>query len=248
MARLPRRRQRSLNAKATVVAIDSNFEPFTKAAYEYRQKHVYPYFKEKGFDVLCFQGPLARRYYAAPAARKPAVDYLTGVGHGTYDTYTGDFFDPIFSRGNYHQEEIRGKIVHFLSCQTARVLGPDFIGQGALAFFGYDENFIYHEDEADVFFECDSEIDLAFADGLTARQVYLRVMAKYNLRITAMRAAGKLYVAAMLEFDRDHLRAPTSSEIWGDHKARLVNQRHRQKRKSAESGRKGAKPGRKSAK
>jgi hypothetical protein len=231
MARLPRRRQRTINLEVTVIAVDSNFEPFTKAAFEYRQKHVYPYLEARGFNVMRFQGSLARRYYAAPEARKPSVDYLTGVGHGTYDAYTGDYFDPIFNIGNYSQEEVRGKIIHFLSCQTARALGPDFVRQGCLAFFGYDENFIYHQDEAEVFFECDSEIDLAFADGLTAESVYQRVMAKYNKCIAEMRAAGKLYVAAMLEFDRDHLRAPSSSRMWGDTKARLDDEiRRRRKR------------------
>jgi hypothetical protein len=231
MARLPRRRQRTINLEVTVIAVDSNFEPFTKAAFEYRQKYVYPYLEAKGFNVLRFQGSLARRYYAAPEARKPSVDYLTGVGHGTYDAFTGDYFDPIFNMGNYSQEEVRGKIIHLLSCQTARALGPDFVRQGCLAFFGYDENFIYHQDEAEVFFECDSEIDLAFADGLTAESVYQRVMAKYNKCIAEMRAVGKLYVAAMLEFDRDHLRAPSSSKMWGDTKARLDDQIKRSRKR-----------------
>ena len=237
MARLPRRRQRTINLDVTVIAIDSNFEPFTKAAFEYRQKHVYPYLEGRGFHVMRFQGPLARRYYAAPAARRPNVDYLTGVGHGTHDTYTGDYYDPIFSIGNYNQEEVRGKIVHLLSCETARSLGQDFVNQGCLAFFGYDENFIYHQGDSEVFFECDSEIDLGFADGLTAEQVYDRAIAKYNQRITEMRAQGKLYVAAMLEFDRDHLRTPSSSEMWGDREARLDDrERSQPKRRKKRAG------------
>jgi hypothetical protein len=231
MARLPRRRQRTINLEVTVIAVDSNFEPFTKAAFEYRQKHVYPYLEAKGFNVVRFQGSLARRYYAAPEARKPSVDYLTGVGHGTYDAFTGDYYDPIFNIGNYSQEEVRGKIIHLLSCQTARALGPDFVRQGCLAFFGYDENFIYYQDEAEVFFECDSEIDLAFADGLNAEQVYKRVTTKYNKCITEMRAAGKLYTAAMLEFDRDHLRTPSSSQMWGDREARLDDEIKRRRKR-----------------
>jgi hypothetical protein len=226
MARSPRRRQRTINLKVTVLAIDSNFEPFTKAAFDYRQKHVYPYLEAKGFHVKRFQGPLARRYYAAPAARRPNVDYLTGVGHGTYDTFTGDYYDPIFSVGNYSQDEVQGKIVHLLSCGAARALGPDFIDHGCLAFFGYDENFIYHQEEADVFFECDSEIDLAIADGLTAEKVYERVIKKYDQRIAEMRSAGKLYIAAVLEFDRDHLRAPSSAAMWGDPEAKLDHEPH----------------------
>jgi hypothetical protein len=76
--------------------------------------------------------------------------------------------------------------------------------------------------EGDIFFECDSEIDRAFADGLTAEQVYDRVVRLYSRRIAEMRAAGRLYVAAILEMDRDHLRAPTSGPQWGDRQARLA--------------------------
>jgi len=204
-----------------VVAIDSNHEPVTKAAFDYRQQYVYPYLEEKGFTLARYQGPLARRFYVAPEARKPNVDYLTGVGHGSDDTYTGDYSDQIFRIGNYNQEESQRKIVHFLSCQTARTLGPDFVAHRCRAYFGYDENFTFYMPQASIFFECDSEIDRAFADGLTAEQVYDRVKALYDQCIAELHAAGKLYVAAALEFNRDHLRAPSSGAQWGDRQARL---------------------------
>ncbi len=76
--------------------------------------------------------------------------------------------------------------------------------------------------EKDTFFECDSEVDKAFADGLSAAHVYDRVKKLYDQRIADLRAAGKLYVAATLEFDRDHLRCPSSGGAnWGDPKAKL---------------------------
>jgi hypothetical protein len=157
-----------------------------------------------------------------PEARKPAVDYLTGVGHGSYNLYTGDHGHVVFEIGNYDPEEAKGKIIHFLSCQTARELGPDFVRNGCRAYFGYDENFTFHMADKDVFFECDSEIDKAFADGLSTMQVYDRVKKLYDQRIADLRAAGKLYVAATLEFDRDHLRCPSSGGTnWGDPKAKL---------------------------
>lgn len=150
------------------------------------------------------------------------MEYLTGVGHGSYNVYTGDYGDPIFQVGNYHPDEAKGKIVHFLSCQTARDLGPDFVSNAARAYFGYDENFTFTMPEKDTFFECDSEIDKAFADGLTAAQVYDRVRRLYDQRIADFRAAGKLREAATLEFDRDHLRCPSSGgSRWGDPRAKL---------------------------
>jgi hypothetical protein len=204
------------------LAVDSNFEPWTKAAFDYRQRHVYPYLERKGFTAVRCQGPLARRYYVAPEARQPNVVYVTGVGHGSDDTFSGDQYSVIFRVGDYSPEECERKIVHFLSCQTARALGRDLVAHGCRAFFGYDVDFTFSTAEGDIFFECDSEIDRAFADGLTAAQVYDRVVRCYSRRIAELRAAGHLYVAAILEMDRDHLRAPSSGPQWGDRQARLA--------------------------
>lgn len=218
---LHRTRTVSLDTPLTVLGVDANFEPITQAGFQYRQTNVYPYFEAKGFTIQRCQGSLARRVYVAPAARQPSVVYITGIGHGTYDTFTGDYYDPIFSVGNYTQEESQGKIVHLLSCETARSLGPDFVLHGCKAFFGYDENFSFQMDIADMFFQCDSEVDRAFADGLAASDVYSRVINLFNKNIATLRAQGSDYKAATLEFDRDHLRAPASGTQWGDANAKL---------------------------
>ena len=129
----PRTRKVTVVLAATVLAVDSNYEPVTRAGFQYRERNVYTYIRAKGFQVTQFQGPLARRYYVSTEAKKPEVDYITGIGHGTYNLYTGDRGDVVFQVGNYHPDEAKGKIVHLLSCQTARELGPDFVASGALA-------------------------------------------------------------------------------------------------------------------
>ncbi|HEV2911894.1 MAG TPA: hypothetical protein VGX92_01140 [Pyrinomonadaceae bacterium] len=223
MARKKRHsRALSLNVELVILAADANFEIVTQTGFNYRQKNVYPFLEKKGFMIQRCQESLARRMYVAPESRKTGVVYITGVGHGAYDSYTGDFYDPIFSVGNYSPEESHGKIVHLISCETARDLGPDFVLHGCRAYFGYDENFTFQLDDADIFFECDSEIDRGFAEGLTAGEVYDRARAVFDKYIAAFRAQGKEFKAATLEFDRDHLRAPSSGPQWGDVNARLV--------------------------
>lgn len=166
------RRTRKLDVDVTVVAVDSSYEPVTAAGRKYRDRNVYPYLEKKRFAVRKFQGNLARRTYVAPALLEPGVEYITGVGHGLGDLYTGDYGDPIFHVGGYDRREVNPKIAHFLSCQTAAKLGPDFVRNGCRAYFGYDVNFAFTWKESEVFFACDSEIDRAFADGLTAGKVY----------------------------------------------------------------------------
>lgn len=215
----------TLSVHATVVAIDADFEPITAAPSAYRQQKVYPFMEQQGFKIVRCRGPLARRVDVAPQVVKPGVIYLTGVGHGFPSSYTGDNFDPIFTEGSYSPQEVRGKVVHFFSCQTAGQLGPDFVKNGCLAYFGYSENFSYQPDFADLFFECDSEIDRAFAEGLTADEVYRRVIALFNQHIAQLKATGDngdLFKASILETDRDLLRAPSLGTQFGDPQARIV--------------------------
>jgi hypothetical protein len=223
MARKGFRRTRivSLGVPLTILGIDANFEPVTQAGFQYRQTNVYPYVQGKGFTLQLCQGSMARRVYVAPAARQAGVVYITGIGHGTPDTFTGDYYDSIFSVGNYAPEESHGKIIHLLSCQTALTLGPDLVLHGCKAFFGYDTDFTFFMDIANMFFQCDSEIDRAFADGLTASDVYTRVINLFNQNIAALRAQGSNYKAAAMESNRDHLKAPTSGIGWGDPGATL---------------------------
>ncbi|MEH2279868.1 MAG: hypothetical protein V7K90_00785 [Nostoc sp.] len=215
----PQRRKITMNA--VVVAIDSNHDFATTAAFNYRQQNVYPYIDEKGFILERCQGQLACRIYVASAASRSNVVYLTGVGHGSYDTFTGHYYNAIFTVGNYSPEESQGKIIHFLSCQIAARLGVDFVNCGCLAFFGYDIDFIFIPTTADIFFKCDSEIDRAFAEGLTAEEVYQRVYTLYTQYAEESFLQGDFNTFKYLETDRDHLCAPSVDPRWGDCQARL---------------------------
>lgn len=213
------------SAEAVILAIDANFDPVTQAPFEYREANVYPHMEGKGFKIVRRQGVLARRADVAPQARKPNVVYLTGVGHGFRNSYTGDNLDPIFSKGHFRIEECKGKIVHFLSCETAAGLGPNFVENGCRAYFGYSDNFTYPPILADIFFECDSEIDRGFADGLNADEVYQRVLARFQHHIDQLKStgdSGDLHNASILEVDLRLLRAPSVSEEYGDKNARLI--------------------------
>jgi hypothetical protein len=224
MAKRVARKEQTRNVPVSVVGIDSNWEPATLAAWQYREKHVYPHLASKGYSIDKCQGPMAKRIYAGPKTRQPGVVYITGVGHGSYTTFTGHFYDVVFEVGNYSAAEPSGKIVHFLSCETAADLGPDFVKNGCLAFFGYDEDFVFTVADQDVFFECDSEIDRAFADGLTAAEVYDRVGILVAKRVADFRAQGKYTEAATLESDLDCLRCPSSppgTTAWGSDQARM---------------------------
>ncbi len=221
-------RRRMVEVNLVILGIDSNYDEITQPTFEYRQAHVYPYLIEQGFTLEYCQGKLARRCYVASAARDSRVVYITGSGHGFYDTFTGDWKRPLFKVGDYSSEESQGKIVHLLSCNTAGILGGDMVKHGCLAFFGYDQPFTFVPETAHVFFECDSEIDKAFADGLTAAEVYKRVSDLYQKRIKEYEDRfdkeldiNLLRTSVSLEFNLNHLCAPSVDQRWGDSEAKL---------------------------
>ena len=125
-----------------------------------------------------------------------------------FASFSGGKRCPKSGSNNYAREESQGKIIHLVSCQTALKLGPDFVLHGCKAFFGYDADFTFFMDTTTMFFQCDSEIDRAFADGLTAADVYTRIITLFNQNISALRAQGSNYKAAAMESNRAHLRPP----------------------------------------
>jgi hypothetical protein len=226
MAKAARKRTRKLTLSITVdvVAIDSNYDAVTKGGFAYRQANVYPYLESKGYSINRKQGQMARRKYTAEACSNPATDYITGIGHGRYDTFTGDWGDVILKVGEYDAAEVKGKIVHLLSCQTASKLGRDMVSKGCSAYFGYDVDFTILDEYDDLFYECDSEVDRAFADGLSAGQVYDRVKSLFQKRIADLRATGKSgdgYAASVLETNFNHLMTPSVDPSFGSQTARL---------------------------
>jgi len=206
---------------STFIAIDSSDATDTQAASSYREGNVYPYLESKGFAMSPFFGPLARRGFVAPAAASPGVTLLTGAGHGTYTSFIGFNFEPVYAVDAYATPEVSGKIAHFLSCDNALYLGPNFVKNGCLAYIGYDDNFTFDPDSADIFFKCDGQIDCGLADGLTVGDAVGRAKDAFNQAIADLQAQGNTYAASVLTVNLSHLRSPLDGSQWGRADAKL---------------------------
>lgn len=73
----------------------------------------------------------------------PQSDIIIGVGHGDKDSFTGQNEAVILEVGKYNPREVRGKVIKFLSCQTGVALGPDLVENGADAFLGYVDDYVW---------------------------------------------------------------------------------------------------------
>lgn len=205
-----------------VLAIDSCEDDATQIVHHYRNQHVYPDLESRGFGLVYCQEQAAFRENVESAAHRDDIAYITGSAHGSDTACFGYDSLPIFEVGVYEPEEVEGKVVHLLSCLTAAELGPDFVANGCHAYFGYKGSFsvpMWKPHFIDIFLECDSEIDLAFADGLTAEEVHDRVVTLYEQRISELNDAGELDAASMLEENLDYLCTPSVDSRWGDGQA-----------------------------
>ena len=101
---------------------------------------------------------------------------------------------------------------------------------GCLAFFGYDDPFYNVLDFSEVFWECDSEIDRAFAEVDNAGEVYDRLTQLYQQRIQEYKdmwvkaiangdereKVSLLYdVVNHLKGNYNHLCCPSVDPRWG---------------------------------
>jgi len=196
----------------SLLAIEANFDPITKAAFKYRRKHVYPYLEGKGVTVTILSGRAAVRRRVAAEALRQNVTYLTGVGHGEEQFFCGYKNQQVFHLGQYAAEEVRDKIIHLLSCSNANDLGEDFRAQGCRAFFGYKGQFAIPfndvaelNDVAEEFFGSDAEIDRALADGIPIEEVQDRVRRKFDEHIARLDQRGQRESSAALESNRNLL-------------------------------------------
>lgn len=183
----------------------------TKSATDYNRKHMKC--KIKLIPIILTGSALTRPNFAA-ACKRPRVMLIKGIGHGSPSVFTGYHYSRLWEACKYDPAEVRGKIIHLLSCKTAQKLGPDLVKKGACAYFGYFENFTITWNHPNVFWICDLAIDLALCSGMNAGQAGLFAIRVYNDYIRRMRAIHGP-TATWLTWDRDCLKGPHLARKYG---------------------------------
>ena len=186
-------------------------DPVTTPIAKWRIKNIHPSFANRGFTVVALTGTDDTRTNFVPEAKNGLTAYISGVGHGNYNLYTGHSGNRILEIGQYDSAEVKSKAIHFLSCQTAKLLGPDTVKKGAKAYAGYDENFHFVWDDPStpfvneflLFVRADATFDLQMAAGATAGQAFAATMQAFNAAIAQVPNTA---AASWLTYDRDHLR------------------------------------------
>lgn len=204
----------------TVLGIESTDDVDTQAASKYREETVYKHFRGR-LKVVKLRGEKATYDKVQKVVTQRDFDYVTGQGHGNIDTFKGQGNQWIFHVGTYPSKVPAKKIVHFLSCETAKNLGRDFVKKKCRAFFGYDIRFTWDACAPEIFIACDSKIDIALANGRTAGEAYDEAVKEFARRAKELERKGACAKPAALKMICEHLCAPSTGKAWGRKSARL---------------------------
>jgi hypothetical protein len=73
--------------------------------------------------------------FVANILARNSIDFVSGAGHGEYESFIGKDGNAIWSVGQ-NFNFLSGKIVHLLSCRTGAILGRTIVQAGASVFLG----------------------------------------------------------------------------------------------------------------
>ncbi len=134
-------------------------------------------------------------------------------GHGDSESITG-FNQEVLIRCNENEYLLANKIVHSLSCDSGKNLGPQCIKIGTLAYIGYKEKFklihlnkssqteMLNDDIANFFLQPAYEAVVALIEGATAEEAYKRSQRIYrdnlSILITSKDTGYNTIVASQL--------------------------------------------------
>lgn len=174
-----------------------------------------------GFDVIDLFGDDASRSKVLAACRRSDFIYFSGLGHGSYTTFTGQRREAIFWRGDLQTKAIsKDKHFNFLSCQFGRD-GAKWIQEvgGAIGVHGYDENFQFVIDQqnfpdsvAKPFFDAHTTVDRVLFKGKTHGEAHKACLERYEHWIQNAPLVCRRYLA----WNKAH------KVFWGNPRGKLV--------------------------
>lgn len=201
-----------------VLFCENTTDSVTSEVATYRQNNVHPVFESRGFEVIKLMGVNDNRTNFAARAKESRVVYISGIGHGNYDNYTGHANSSLIRVGSYDPAEVDNSSIHFLSCRTGRDLGPNTVTKGAVSYMGYTENFTFTWANSNLFWKADSQYDISMAFGRTVQQAVADSVAQFTI---GMATVPGTTTAALLMQDRDLMRSAMSGSAWGSKTAKI---------------------------
>lgn len=184
---------------------------------------------EKSHHVVDLKEARARRKEFESVVKKVKPDLIFLNGHGSSKRVLGQDNEPLVElKGN--AKILRGAVTYAVSCKSAAQLGPGSVAEGARAYIGYAEDFVFvidlqrqtkphHDRVARLFLEPSSRVPLSLLKGNTVAEARERGRSAFrrNIRklLTSEAETEDSSLLRFLFWDMQHLVAH------GDQAARL---------------------------
>ena len=223
--------------RSKVVFCENTLDPITYTGAYYRIANVHPVFKSQGYEVISLEGVYDSINYFNLYASDPNVVFISGIGHGDDTTYSGYLNSTILQVGLINPATVNGKILHFLSCDTGSLngsangpfgplpipghgLGPSTVKNGCKAYAGYAEEYLinFNDNQAEIFWGCDSTFDISMAMGKTTEQAVADTLNAYS---DAVDLFPNTITASTLLYDRSIFNSPLTGPEWGSKTAKI---------------------------
>jgi hypothetical protein len=207
-----------------ILAIDADWDTVTQYGHAFRKHFVFTNFARDwpAYKIHYIVGQDAVQPNIDTFINSNNIKYLTGMGHGLYDTFTGFKDSPVWD-SNQNLTHLKEIIVHLLSCQTGALLGRSMVKQGVRGFWGYTVNFGFYrkatppanlteDSSAEIFLRMDCIIDRGILSNKNATEIYDSIT-DYVAKVYPKLKNKPLHQALLLD-NYVHLVCPATT--WGD--------------------------------
>jgi len=184
---------------------------------------------------LAWRGGLRKQLYGDDAVASKFAStvqsldpsFVVGMGHGNEEVYAGQYINGAYSilMNLDNADLMAGRVVYLLSCLTAQQLGPAMIEKGAVAYAGYNQDFVWTvsggppatDPLAAPFATSSTTYPKVLVKGKIVGEAKVRTIEVFNQQIAAWEKSADPYareVVKWLLWDRD------AFTVLGDEEAR----------------------------
>jgi hypothetical protein len=142
--------------------------------------------KAKHTDIVDLEAEKATRERFIGTLEKKSPRFVFINGHGN-EKVVGGHNDEVILQGS--DKAVRDKIIYARSCKSAKELGPQTIQNGATAFIGYDEDFIFMIDESKSFRPLQDETAALFLE--PSNQTAMSILKGHSVKEADRRSKEK---------------------------------------------------------
>lgn len=210
----------------TILVTQPNFDLTTNYISHWAEKIV-ENAKKKNIKTVCLKGKRATRREFESVNKKIQPQVIFFNGHGNYNVVAGQDNEILVKAGE-NDKCLKNTIVYALSCRSAKKLGVSSVKNGAKAYIGYSEDFMFNYDPekitkpledkiAKLFLEPSNSILNSLLKGHTAQESFENSQQNFKKKITEVFLKGdkieiNTYVSNLLWDMQNQI-------VWGDKNA-----------------------------